>query len=313
MTEINTGHTPVLREEVLAALEPQPGETFVDATAGRGGHACAVAQRMARGRVVLFDRDGGNLAFAQSRVQIAAPECEVIALHRDFRFAESECRARGIVADMFLADLGVSSNQLDVAERGFGLQQDGPLDMRLDPSTPQSATDLIRDLSETELADVIFHLGEDPYARRIARKVVQSRAGEPIITTAHLARLVCEAYGSRARASRLHPATRTFMALRIAVNDELGALGDLLKSVASAARSHGGGWLNGKARVAVISFHSLEDRQVKRMFAALADDQVVQRRTRKPEVASDTEVAANPRARSARLRSLSLISHHLDL
>ena len=307
MTQEGAGHLPVLLDEVIAVLEPREGLTIADLTAGRGGHASAIAARMGRGRVLLLDRDRANLAFAEARVKESAPECEVIALHADFRDIEHHAKQRGLVADMMLADLGVASTQLDVAERGFGFQQDGPLDMRLDSSSGRSAEDLVRDLSEADLADVIFHLGEDPFARRIARKVAQTRAAEPIKTTAQLARLVCEAYGSRARASRLHPATRTFMALRIAVNDELGALGGLLQSVASAARSHGGGWLARDARVAVISFHSLEDRQVKRVFATLTDEGVVQRLVRKPTVASDAEVAANSRARSARLRSINLI------
>jgi 16S rRNA (cytosine1402-N4)-methyltransferase len=212
----------------------------------------------------------------------------------------------GIVADALLADLGVASTHLDEPLRGFGFQHDGPLDMRLDPSSSRTAADLIRDASEAELADIIFHLGEEPFARRIARKVAQVRESEPIKTTAQLARLVREAYGSRARASRLHPATRTFMALRIAVNDELGALEALLLAIASAARARGSGWLALGARVAIISFHSLEDRQVKRMFAALSDEGVVKRLSRKPLIADDPEVARNPRARSAKLRTISL-------
>ncbi|MSR29529.1 MAG: 16S rRNA (cytosine(1402)-N(4))-methyltransferase RsmH [Phycisphaerales bacterium] len=308
MNGADPGHIPVLLDEVIAALSPVPGATLIDATAGRGGHASEIARRMGTGRVLLLDRDQGNLAFAVARARQAAPHCEVIARHSDFRTVDASAHDAACVGDMLLADLGVSSNQLDESERGFGFQQDGPLDMRLDTTGLRSASDLVRDSSEEELADIIFHLGEDPYARRIARKVAQSRAERPITTTAHLARLVREAYGSRARASRVHPATRTFMALRIAVNDELGALGGLLQSVATAARSRGHGWLARDARVAVISFHSLEDRQVKRVFAALSDEGVVKRTTRKPVIASLAEVERNSRARSAKLRAISFIS-----
>lgn len=306
MTQSEAGHVPVLMEEVIASLAPARGESVIDATAGRGGHASELASRIEPGRIMLLDRDPDNLAYAAERVRQAAPATEVLAVQGDFRFAEETARKHGFLANMLLADLGVSSNQLDVGARGFGFQFDGPLDMRLDPSAPVTAADMIRDLSETELADVIFHLGEDPYARRIARKVAQSREQAPILTTAHLARLVREAYGSRARDSRLHPATRTFMALRIAVNDELGALEGLLRSVASAARTRGGGWLSKDARVAVISFHSLEDRLVKRTCATLADEGFVQRVNRKPIVAGDAEVASNARARSAKLRTIRL-------
>jgi 16S rRNA (cytosine1402-N4)-methyltransferase len=292
--------------ETLDALAIREGSTVIDATVGRGGHSEAIARRLGGGRLVLLDRDRGNLEYASARVRAAAPACEVMAHHANFCDIGLITARNGIVADALLADLGVASTHLDESLRGFGFQHDGPLDMRLDPSSSRTAADLIRDASEAELADIIFHLGEEPFARRIARKVAQVRESEPIKTTAQLARLVREAYGSRARASRLHPATRTFMALRIAVNDELGALEALLLAIASAARARGSGWLALGARVAIISFHSLEDRQVKRMFAALSDEGVVKRLSRKPLIADDPEVARNPRARSAKLRTISL-------
>lgn len=307
MNPSESGHEPVLLAEVLASLSPQRGQSFIDATAGRGGHASAIAAALNPGRVLLLDRDAANLQFALARVRAAAPESRVDAIHGDFRSISEIAQKQGISADLVLADLGVSSNQLDQAQRGFGFRHDGPLDMRLDQSAVYTAADLIRELCESDIADLIYNFGEDPFARLIARKVAQTRTHEPILTTAHLARLVREAYGSRARASRLHPATRTFMALRIAVNDELRALEEFLKSVAAAFRTTGEGWLSRSARVAVISFHSLEDRQVKRSFATLVDEGLVARVARKPQVASDSEVARNSRSRSAKLRSVSRI------
>lgn len=307
MSSADSGHIPVLLDEVLASLAPQRGDVFIDATAGRGGHASAIAAAINPGRILLLDRDAGNLQFALARVREAAPQSQVEGVHSDFRSVADTARKLSVSADIVLADLGISSTQLDDAHRGFGFQQDGPLDMRLDQSSAYSAADLIRDLRESDIADLIYNFGEDPFARLIARKVAQTRTHEPILTTAHLARLVREAYGSRARASRLHPATRTFMALRIAVNDELRALEDFLKSVAQAVRSTGDGWLSRSARVAVISFHSLEDRQVKRTFATLADEGLVERVNRKPLVAGDSEVASNTRSRSAKLRTVGRI------
>jgi 16S rRNA (cytosine1402-N4)-methyltransferase len=182
--------------------------------------------------------------------------------------------------------------------------------MRLDPEGPVSAADLVRTLPEAELADLIFTLGEEPLARKIARKLAQIRDREPIETTARLARLVLEAYGPRGRSSRMHPATRTFMALRIAVNEELDALRTLLDAIGAGAGSAGGSrseeWLDAGGRVAMISFHSLEDRLVKRAFASLAREGRATRLTTRPIVASDAEIAQNPRARSAKLRAIRL-------
>lgn len=300
------GHQPVLLPSVLAMTAPRRGDCVIDATAGRGGHASALAAAVDPGIVILLDRDSENLKHAVERVRQAAPHSRIEGVHADFRSVASVVDRLRVRADVLLADLGVSSNQIDTPDRGFSFQDDGPLDMRLDRSLPVTAADLVRDLSESDIESLISTLGEDPYSRAIARKIAQSRAAQPITTTAHLARLVREAYGSRARFSRLHPATRTFMALRIAVNDELRALEDLLGSITSAAEARGTGWLSGEARVAVISFHSLEDRQVKRSFAALVEAALAHRLTRRPVIASDTEVEANPRARSAKLRAIAL-------
>jgi len=222
-------------------------------------------------------------------------------------------RKVGARADVVLADLGFSSTQVDDASRGLSFQENGPLDMRLDQSRGPTAADLIRTLPERELADLIHRLGEEPLARRIARILAQQRRVESIDTTATLARLVREAYGSRARTSRIDPATRTFMALRIAVNDELNALRVFLEAIDREARrlasnGPGDGWLNSGARVGFISFHSLEDREVKQAFRSLVRDGLAEDRTRKVVVADDDEVASNPRARSAKLRVIRVVS-----
>lgn len=310
MTGHAHGHVPVLAAETVRALSLAPGETVIDCTAGRGGHAELIAMAMGSGTLVLSDLDPANLAYAADRVARAAPEVRTIPLHGDFRHLALRMRTMGLPpANALLADLGVASLHLDDPARGFSFSADAPLDMRLDPSASRTAADLVASLSEGELVTVIGHLGEEPLARRIARKVAESREVAPIKTTAQLALLVREAYGPRARTSRLHPATRTFMALRIAVNDELGALEGLLSEVANAASELAlgkPGWLAPDARVAVISFHSLEDRLVKRSFAALESGGLATRPERKPLVASDAEVDANPRARSAKLRIVRL-------
>ncbi len=299
-------HAPVLLQEVVELFSPVAGETLVDLTVGLGGHAGEIATKLGQdGRVVAMDRDAGNLARSQQRLQERWGG-EIISIHASFAEIGVRLETLGVQADMVLADLGFSSNQMDDPDRGFSMKADGPLDMRLDVSDGTTAADLVATLSETELADMIFHLGEEPLSRRIARKVVQSRSLEPIRTTAHLARIVCEAYGPRARASRMHPATRTFMALRIAVNDELNALASLMDQVERAAES-AGGWLRPGARVAVISFHSLEDRMVKQAFARMAERGLATRLTRKPIIASAEEIAANPRARSAKLRGIRIV------
>jgi 16S rRNA (cytosine1402-N4)-methyltransferase len=213
-------------------------------------------------------------------------------------------------ANAVLADLGFASTQVDDPSRGLAFSHDGPLDMRLDPTRGETAAQLVARLDERELADIIFHYGEDPFARRIAKNIAQTRARVPISTTGQLASLVRESYGARAAASRLHPATRTFMALRIAVNDELGALEGLVAAVRDAALAAASGsptWLAAGARVAIMSFHSLEDRIVKRAFAQVIEAGWAESLTRKPVEASPAEVGANPRARSAKLRAIKLV------
>lgn len=312
MSDVDPGHIPVLMAECLALLEPRPGDTAVDLTAGRGGHAVEFARQLdGSERLILVDVDPGNLAFATERItrEFGKPP---IALGGSFAKVEDLLAGSGIRADVVLADLGFSSTQMDDPTRGLSFSADGPLDMRLDPRGGVTAADLVASLPESELARIIDEFGEEPLARRIARKLVETRGNDPINSTARLARLVREAYGPRARSSRLHPATRTFMALRIAVNDELGALRSLLQAIERAAerlaRPEGGDstWLRRGARVGIISFHSLEDRLVKRAFADMSRRGLVTPVTRKPTVPTEREAAENPRSRSAKLRVVAI-------
>ena len=301
-------HLPVLLDQVLDLLSPAPGETYVDATAGLGGHAEAVAKRIAPGgRIVLNDLDESNLARATDCVRTAA-DIEVIPIHGPFARLPSALANRGIAADMFLADLGFASNQVDDPNRGLSFKRDGPLDMRLDPTQGESAADLLARIDERELADLIWRYGEDRLSRRIAQKLVESRQIAPMTTTSRVAQVVRSAYpAAMIRKSRIDPATRTFQALRIAVNDEMGQLEALLAAIEKGAASVGrdeSGWLKKGARVAMISFHSLEDRPVKLAFVGLAGRGLAERLTRKPRTADEAESRKNPRSRSAKLRAI---------
>ena len=304
---MSSGHVPVLFAETIGALKPQSGDVYVDLTAGRGGHATAVAQQLGpTGRVVLFDLDRGNLDYSGDRVR-AATGIEPVPVHGSFASVARELDARGIVANLVLADLGFASSQVDDPARGLSFMREGPLDMRLDCSSGMTARDLIASSSERDLAELIARFGEEPLARKIAAKIAAVRAVAPIETTAQLADVVRDAYGSRAHTSRMHPATKTFQALRIAVNDEMGALDALLDSIHRAAqRIHDGrpSWLAPGARVAIIGFHSLEDRLVKQAFAAMRRDGLCNEITSGALVCSEAESAENPRARSAKLRAV---------
>lgn len=289
-------HTPVLLAEVIAALAPRPGGRYLDATVGGGGHALAVLQAAQPGGVLLgIDADPAALAATAERLAEAGLSQQAVLRHGSFADLAVLAAEAGFAAfDGILFDLGVSSYQLDTPERGFSFAADGPLDMRLDPTQGPTAADLVNRLSERELAGIIFQYGEEHAARRIARAIVERRRSQPFQSTADLAAVVARAVGGRH--GRIHPATRTFQALRIAVNHELDRLAAALpQAVALLA-------LGGK--LAVISFHSLEDRIVKQFLRAEAAGEAPRLAiiTKKPVVASDTEVAANPRARSAKLR-----------
>ncbi|MBX3363545.1 MAG: 16S rRNA (cytosine(1402)-N(4))-methyltransferase RsmH [Phycisphaeraceae bacterium] len=305
-------HIPVLLQEVIHVLRPQPGEVYVDATAGLGGHAAAVAPLLGpAGLVVLNDVDPDNLYRAKARVEgcCAAPPW-VLTLEGNFADLARRLTENKIRADMLLADLGFASNQMDDAGRGLSFMREGPLDMRLDPTLPVSAADLVQTLSESELAAIFRDYGEEPGASRVARKIVATRRTSPILTTAALAAVVRSVLGNRTDRG-IDPSTRVFQALRIAVNDELGVLDALLAGIGQAAQvlsrhDAKGAWCSPGARIAVISFHSLEDRMVKRAFSDLARRDLAQEPLAGALRASDAETRANPRARSAKLRALRL-------
>jgi 16S rRNA (cytosine1402-N4)-methyltransferase len=287
-------HAPVLVSETLALLDPARGGLFVDCTVGLGGHSRALLEGGAS-RVLGLDRDQEALALAAEALAPFGDRVELV--HADYRDLDRVLDGRGIerIAGA-LADLGVSSMQLGTEGRGFSFQRDEPLDMRMDRSRPPTAADLLAGLDEEELANVIFEYGEERYSRRIARAIVQARAAAPVATTGQLARIVRRAIPVRGH-QRIDPATRTFQALRIRVNRELDGLDNFL---ASAARR-----LMAGGRLAVIAFHSLEDRIVKHTFRALAQaEKAIRIWTKRPIEAADDEVATNPRARSAKLRAI---------
>ena len=283
-------HVPVLVAEVVELLSPGPGQRFVDATIGLGGHAAAVLPRLRPGGLLLgVDRDGEALEEAEVRLAEHRGCFELV--QGDFRdLARLVARTGFGPADGVLFDLGASSIQLDRPERGFGFQADAPLDMRMDRSRGPTGAEFLRRVSARELERVLREYGEERYARRIARAVVERRGA--VRTTGDLARLIERVVPRRER--RKHPATRSFQAIRMAVNDEPGALADVLATLPR--------WLAPGGRVAAISFHSGEDRAVKQAFRAYERAGVVAVATRKPVRASAAEVRANRRARSARLR-----------
>lgn len=304
-------HIPVLMDAVLRTLAPQPGETALDCTAGLGGHAAAIAERIGpTGTLVLLDVDPGNLECATSRVRALTSPPRVLAFHSPFSAAARIAQERGLIIDILLADLGFSSNQIADAERGFSFQREGPLDMRLDTTAPITAAELVNTLPERELARIIAEYGEDPAARRIAAAIVRARAAGPIATTARLAEIVHSVVGRPGGRSPIDPATRTFQAIRIAVNDELGHLDALLASIRRAAEIRRTTWLRNDparpARIGIISFHSLEDRPVKHLFASLIAAGCAQPVERGAIQADESEIAQNPRSRSAKLRVIRL-------
>jgi 16S rRNA (cytosine1402-N4)-methyltransferase len=289
-----TLHEPVLVAESLALLEPSRGGLFVDCTVGLGGHSRALLEAGAS-RVLGLDRDPEALALAAEELASFADRVELV--HADYRDLDRVLDARGIqyVAGA-LADLGISSMQLGADGRGFSFQRDEPLDMRMDRTSGRSAASLLEDVDEEDLANVIFQHGEERYSRRIARAIVQARRTSGLTTTGQLAQIVRRAIPVRGY-QRIDPATRTFQALRIWVNRELDELDTFL---ATATRR-----LLAGARLAVIAFHSLEDRIVKHTFRALAQGEAAIRiLTKRPIEAGEDEVTRNPRARSAKLRAI---------
>lgn len=305
------GHNPVLASEVMDLGGVARAGVYADATAGLGGHALEAARVMPPGGVVVLnDADAATLARAEARVREGAAGRRVVAVHGNFAELPRRMVDLGLSADVVVADLGFSSVQVDAGERGFSFMRDGPLDMRFDPTRGRSAADLVATLSVEELEEVLREYGEERRARRVAEQIAARRAVRPISTTAELASVVVEALGERGGGPRIHPATRTFQGLRIAVNDELGCLRSFMESIGRAAvhlrSGQGSGWLRPGARVAIITFHSLEDRIVKDSVRDMAERGVVRMVTKKPVEAGSEEVSRNPRARSAKLRVLAV-------
>ena len=301
MVEAEFRHAPVMLHEVIEALQIQPQGIYLDGTFGRGGHAREVLKRLdERGRLLLMDRD--PTAIAQAELEFGNDE-RVRIRYANFADLADWPEADQALDGVFL-DLGVSSPQLDDASRGFSFQADGPLDMRMDPGSGSSAAEWLAAASETEIADVLWRYGEERLSRRIAKVIVERRAEQPLATTTQLAELVARTIGHRER--NKHPATRTFQALRIHLNDELGALEAGLEAALERLKPGG--------RLVVISFHSLEDRLVKHFMRAQASRPTNRRNLPPVEVppsalhalgkhfAGNAELAVNPRARSAVLR-----------
>jgi 16S rRNA (cytosine1402-N4)-methyltransferase len=282
-------HTTVMRDEVVRALSPRPGGVYVDATLGAAGHTVALLEAEPRARILGLDRDPSAIAAAEERL---APVADRVMLVRaTFSRVRETLEALGVRGvDGLVADLGVSSPQLDQAHRGMSFGKEGPIDMRMDPEEGETALELIERLSDDELADVLYQYGEERRSRRIARSIKKAFAAKELVTTLDLRRAIVRAVGP-ARVGGVDPATRTFQALRIAVNRELEELEQLLGALSGVVKEGG--------TAAVISFHSLEDRLVKRAFVPPAWRPL----TKKPVMASDEEHARNPRARSAKLRA----------
>ncbi|MBI3959087.1 MAG: 16S rRNA (cytosine(1402)-N(4))-methyltransferase RsmH [Chloroflexi bacterium] len=300
-------HTPVLLAECLEGLAVYPGGRYIDGTLGGGGHTEAILQRSAPdGKVLGLDADPAAIRRVEERLRAEIAQGRLLLAHTAFERMAAVAEQHAFApVDGILLDLGLSSFQLETPERGFAFTHDGPLDMRFDPTRGESAADLLNRRDADEIADLIYRYGEERMSRRIARAIVENR---PIVTTGQLAALVERAVGGR-KGQRIHPATRTFQALRIAVNDELGQLERVLAQALDLLLPGG--------RLAVISFHSLEDRIVKVWMREEGKDYVPdptsiyggQEReprltvlTKRPLVASDEESARNPRSRSAKLR-----------
>jgi 16S rRNA (cytosine1402-N4)-methyltransferase len=282
-------HASVLLGESLDYLEIRPDGIYVDATFGAGGHTRAILERVTRGRVIAIDADPSAVSRAQT---ITNPSFTFVqANFSELRRVLDDCGVESV--DGILFDLGVSSMQLDEAQRGFSFREDAELDMRMDPYAGRSAYDILATASETELADIFFHYGEERAARRIAHAIVMRRnTGRLPRTTLEFAAMVSGIVHRPGKRERIHPATRVFQALRIAVNDELGALKSGLDAAVGSLRAAG--------RIVAISFHSLEDRIVKQTFRG---DERLSVLTKKPILPTESEMAENPRARSAKLRA----------
>jgi len=288
-----SGHDPVLLREVIELLRPSPGQTIVDCTLGRAGHASAIAEHLgSAGTLIGLDADPRNLAFAKAQLE-SAP-CRVRLFHANFSELALVMRACEIAqAQGLLADLGLSTNQLFDADYGLSFASDGPLDMRIDPRDARTAAHYVNTMREEDLADVLYNLAQERYSRRIARKIAEARRISPINSTGRLADLVRSVLPRR-HDDKIDPATRTFLALRMLVNREIENTESLLKQI-PAQLTVGG-------RAAIISFQSTEDRLVKQAFRMAEQNEILKVLTKKPLVPTDEELDKNPRSRSAKLR-----------
>ncbi len=301
-------HIPVLLEECIEGLAIKPDGVYVDCTAGGGGHSFAIANRLTTGRLISIDRDEEAIAACTAR--LASVKDRVTVVKATFSQIKMILGELGIDAvDGILMDLGVSSHQIDTPERGFSFRSDAALDMRMDRQSPMSAQTLVNTYGEAEIADILWRYGEERYSRQIARKIVQARQQQPIQTTGQLVEIIKSAMPAAARREDQHPAKRSFQALRIAVNNELGELQETLDAIPSLLKVGG--------RAAIISFHSLEDRMVKTAFREqsrgctcppefpvcvcghTADMKII---TKKPIIASGEQLEDNRRAACAKLR-----------
>lgn len=294
-------HVPVLLTQVLAALDPQPGQTIVDCTVGRGGHSSAILRRLGGGcggRLIGIDLDPVNLAAARGTLERVGGRFDLF--HTNFAGLPGVLAQAGVEdgrVDAVLADVGVASTQIDDPERGFSYRKPGPLDMRMDPTRGQPASALVNRMSERELAAAFLELGDETDAPEIARLIVERRGANPIVTTQDLMAIVCEARDftiQRAAGAKLHPAARTFQALRILVNRELANLDRLLAVLPDVLKPGG--------VAAIISFHSGEDRRVKAAFRDGLRAGIYSEETREPIIADEREKKENSRSKSAKLR-----------
>ena len=306
----NFRHLSVLPEEVIRFLEPANGNTYLDGTLGGGGHASLILEKAPEAFLIGIDRDQSALAAAETR--LAAYSARTTLIHGNFSDVAEHLNTCGIAAlDGFILDLGVSSHQLDTRERGFSFQQDAPLDMRMDVSNGETAADLVNELPEHELERILLEYGEERWAKRIASFIVKERAESLITTTFRLVDIVKGAVPKAKWDERIHPATRTFQALRIAVNTELVSLEQGMRAALNLLKPGGRG--------VIISFHSLEDRIVKHIFREYAEGCTCPRQmpvcvcgkqprvkilTSRPVTATPAEIENNPRSRSAKLRAV---------
>lgn len=299
MSERSIEHEPVLCDEVMTHIAPRGGEVMVDATVGHGGHARMVASALGpAGRLIALDVDPANIERARSRLFTGeGPGPHIDLIRANFKELEAVLDGLGLSqVDVIFADLGVSTDQLLDPNRGLTFTEDGPLDMRLDDRATTTASDLVNSMTETELSDLIFYSSQERFSRRIAKRICEARRNGRIRTTHQLVRIVCSAVGAspESRREKIHPATRTFLALRMAVNDEAGNLQALLDAAPKRLKLGG--------RIGVISFHSGEDRVVKQDFLDRKRSALYEIETKKPIRPSDEEMVRNPRSRSAKLR-----------